>query len=129
MAIHGFNLLRHFDVPQGRFENTTELVTICAYLYIRHLINCSLLLGAWGHFSMMYRRQMSVWSLPQERSLMERKSRKERENVRRFGRTYAQYLEQTARFFSCDFSMLTGGAILVIIDIFTKRKTKALKTK
>src|SRR5512140_3218124 len=50
MAIHGFYLLRVIGRPRGNFENTTHLVIIGAYKYIRHTLYGSLLVLVWGIF-------------------------------------------------------------------------------
>ncbi len=50
IVLHGFRLLRVAGSPEEDIENTTQLVTIGAYRYIRHPIYCSFLLGGVGAF-------------------------------------------------------------------------------
>lgn len=50
LVFHASRLLRIVGVPYGDFENTTRLVTVGAYRYIRHPIYCTLLLGGMGIF-------------------------------------------------------------------------------
>lgn len=50
LAVHGFRLLRVVGQPEGQIEDTTRLVTVGAYRYIRHPLYSSLLLLAWGAF-------------------------------------------------------------------------------
>ncbi len=50
LAIHGFRLLHIAGFPEKDIENTTKLVTIGAYRYIRHPLYCSLLIAGVGVF-------------------------------------------------------------------------------
>ena len=50
LALHGFRILRAAGIPKDDIEETTRLVTIGAYRYIRHPLYCSLLLGGVGAF-------------------------------------------------------------------------------
>ncbi|NIM49036.1 MAG: isoprenylcysteine carboxylmethyltransferase family protein, partial [Gemmatimonadales bacterium] len=48
LVVHGFWLLQVAGSPKGDIEETTRLVTMGAYRYIRHPIYCSLLPGGAG---------------------------------------------------------------------------------
>jgi protein-S-isoprenylcysteine O-methyltransferase Ste14 len=50
LAVHGFHLLRVVGEPREGFEDTTTLVKMGAYKYIRHPLYASLLLLGWGAF-------------------------------------------------------------------------------
>jgi protein-S-isoprenylcysteine O-methyltransferase Ste14 len=50
LAVHGFRLLRIAGTPKKDIEDTTQLVMIGAYRYIRHPLYCSLLSGGIGAF-------------------------------------------------------------------------------
>ena len=50
LVIHGFYILREIGKPSGSFENTTQLVIVGAYRYIRHPLYSSLLFLGWGAF-------------------------------------------------------------------------------
>ncbi|MGB2763044.1 MAG: isoprenylcysteine carboxylmethyltransferase family protein [Candidatus Aminicenantaceae bacterium] len=50
LAIHSFRLLRIAGSPEEDIENTTQLVTMGVYRYIRHPLYCTLLLGGVGAF-------------------------------------------------------------------------------
>src|SRR3989337_275306 len=50
IAAHGFYLLMVIGKPEGHFENTTAIVMLGAYKYIRHPLYASLILFAWGTF-------------------------------------------------------------------------------
>ena len=112
LAMHGFWLLRQIGKPQKAnlqagsaaeavnfaFENTSTLVTIGAYHYIRHPLYTSLLIlggGAW----------LKEVSLPStllfamEVVCLYRTARlEENENQSRFGQSYAAYMQKTRMF-------------------------------
>ena len=48
LAIHGFRLLHTVGAPKEDIENTSRLITVGAYRYIRHPLYCTLLLGGIG---------------------------------------------------------------------------------
>ena len=50
LVVHGFHLLHVLGKPKGPIENTSSLVTLGAYRYIRHPLYSSLLLLGWGIF-------------------------------------------------------------------------------
>ena len=50
LAVHGFYLLYTVGKPKGGVDNTTALVVLGAYKYIRHPLYSTLLLGGCGVF-------------------------------------------------------------------------------
>ncbi|MEK7249602.1 MAG: isoprenylcysteine carboxylmethyltransferase family protein, partial [Bacteroidota bacterium] len=98
LAIHGFYLLRVIGRPQGSFEDTTKLVTLGAYKYIRHPLYCSLLLGAWGAFLKDVSPLSIGLVIAASAFLVETAKVEETENVKRFGQEYADYMKETKMF-------------------------------
>jgi len=105
-AAYGFYLLRMIGKPQGivesssnlGFENTTKLVTVGVYKYIRHPLYSSLLLLAWG----IYLKKPSVVStlliLLTTLFLSATAKVEETENIRMFGDAYIEYIRKTKKF-------------------------------
>jgi protein-S-isoprenylcysteine O-methyltransferase Ste14 len=98
MAIHGFHLLRVVGKPRTDFEDTTKLVALGAYKYIRHPLYCSLLLGAWGAFLKDVSALSTGLVIAATASLAATAKVEERENVDKFGDEYTLYMKRTARF-------------------------------
>jgi protein-S-isoprenylcysteine O-methyltransferase Ste14 len=80
------------------FENTTHLVEVGIYRYIRHPLYASLLLLAWGTVL----KDLSVGSVllvaVTTAALFATAILEERENVETFGGEYADYMRRTRRF-------------------------------
>jgi protein-S-isoprenylcysteine O-methyltransferase Ste14 len=108
MAAHGFWLLKQVGKPQPSpenvspafaanyaFENTSNLVTIGAYRYIRHPLYSSLVLLGIG----TYLKDISIFStilLVVEIIFLYLTARiEEKENLVRFGESYAEYMQAT----------------------------------
>ncbi|MGA2169610.1 MAG: isoprenylcysteine carboxylmethyltransferase family protein [Terracidiphilus sp.] len=107
LAIEGFRLLRVIGRPRPiaaptanlPFENTTTLVTIGAYRWIRHPLYASLLALAWGAYLKSPLGAGSVaLTLGASGFLLATAMAEERENLKRFGAAYADYMENTRRF-------------------------------
>jgi protein-S-isoprenylcysteine O-methyltransferase Ste14 len=98
MAIHGFYMLRITGKPKGNFENTSIIVKVGAYKYIRHPLYCSLLLLALGTFF----KQISIISLfilfITIVFLIVTAKVEEHENIERFGTEYSIYAKLTKMF-------------------------------
>jgi protein-S-isoprenylcysteine O-methyltransferase Ste14 len=98
LAVCAFRLLRRVGRPQGDFENTTRLVTVGAYRYIRHPLYASLLClagGAWlKHVSLLTTALFVVAAL----FLYATARVEEGENLARFGEEYGEYKRQTKMF-------------------------------
>ena len=98
LAIHGFWLLRVIGAPDRDFEDTTRLVTVGAYRYIRHPLYCSLLVGGIGAFlkrptwfGLCLFGVSAVFIYVTARV-------EESENVKRFGEAYREYMRHTRMF-------------------------------
>jgi protein-S-isoprenylcysteine O-methyltransferase Ste14 len=98
LVLHGFHLLRVVGRPEGKIENTTTLVRVGAYKYIRHPLYGSLLLLAWGIFfkdpswlggALAVVASLTLWATAKV---------EEAENLARFGASYAAYIKTTKRF-------------------------------
>jgi protein-S-isoprenylcysteine O-methyltransferase Ste14 len=98
LAVHGFRLLRLVGRPQGNFEDTTRLVTVGAYRYIRHPLYASLLClagGAWlKHVTPLTVVLFALAAI----FLYATAKVEERENLARFGPEYAEYMRKTCMF-------------------------------
>jgi len=107
LAVEGFRLLHQMGKPQRAaatgtnlsFENTTQVVTTGAYRWIRHPLYASLLTLA---LSAYLKNPLNLWTilmtLGVSSCLLATAMAEERENVQRFGTTYANYMSSTKRF-------------------------------
>jgi len=107
LAIEGFRLLRVMGrpapaaVPSANlaFENTTKLVMVGAYRWIRHPLYASLLALGWCAY---LKNPLGLGSvalvLVATGSLVATALVEERENVARFGAAYNDYMNRTRRF-------------------------------
>lgn len=98
LAIHGFWLLRIAGSPKGDIEDTTKLVTIGAYSYIRHPLYCSIFLGGVGAFlkkpsfpGLLFMIILMIFVYATARV-------EEIANLKRFGSAYRSYMERTRMF-------------------------------
>jgi len=98
LAVHGFYLLRLIGRPEGNFENTTTLVRLGAYRYIRHPLYSSLLWLGWGVFFKDPSLLGSVLVLVTSAFLIATAKAEEVENLHRFGADYAAYMKTTKMF-------------------------------
>jgi hypothetical protein len=108
LAAHGFRLLRVVGKPRpGQaytetllpgFEDTSELVTVGAYRYIRHPMYASLLAFCWGAFFKGVSWRGALLSVLATVSLVSTAQAEEAENRRRFGQPYVKYSERTRLF-------------------------------
>ncbi len=107
LAIEGFRLLRIIGRPLPTtardtnlgFENTTTLVTVGAYRFIRHPLYASLLALAWCGYLKNPRTVSSiVLALGATGFFIATSVAEERENLMRFGADYAAYMKRTRRF-------------------------------
>jgi protein-S-isoprenylcysteine O-methyltransferase Ste14 len=107
LAIEGFRLLRVIGRPSPAtagstnlsFENTTTLVTVGAYRFIRHPLYTSLLALVWCAY---LKSPLTVSSIALAVSatvfLIATSVAEERENLVRFGAAYGDYMKRTRRF-------------------------------
>jgi protein-S-isoprenylcysteine O-methyltransferase Ste14 len=84
--------------PEGDFENTTRLVTVGAYRYIRHPLYCSILLGGTGAF-FKQPTWLGLGLFSVVVAFVYATARvEEGENIKRFGEAYQEYMERTKMF-------------------------------
>lgn len=98
LAVHGFYLLAVAGKPKGHIEDTTALVKVGAYRYIRHPLYSSLLLLAWGVFLKDPSLLGGVVALVASVALVATARVEEAENLQRFGEDYAAYMKTTKMF-------------------------------
>lgn len=98
LAVHGFRLLRMVGQPEGQIEDTTRLVTVGAYRYIRHPLYSSLLLLGWGTFFKAPSLAGLLLAGIVTVSLVATARVEEAENRQKFGEAYAKYMKTTKRF-------------------------------
>lgn len=95
---HGFHLLRQVGRPRGSILNTTTLVTLGAYKYIRHPLYASLIFLAWGAFFKDPSLVGGILVLTSSAFLTATARVEEGENIRKFGPDYAAYRATTKMF-------------------------------
>jgi protein-S-isoprenylcysteine O-methyltransferase Ste14 len=107
LAVEGFRLLRVIGKPAPTaarsthlpFENTTTLVTVGAYRFIRHPLYASLLaLVGCAYLKNPFAVNGIVLALSASGFLIATSVAEERENLVRFGAAYAAYMKRTRRF-------------------------------
>ena len=107
LAIEGFRLLKIIGRPAASrvesanlaFENTTTLVTVGAYRWIRHPLYASLLALAWSAWLKNPLGLASiVLTLGASGFLLATALAEEEENLERFGAAYGAYKKRTRRF-------------------------------
>jgi protein-S-isoprenylcysteine O-methyltransferase Ste14 len=107
LAIEGFRLLKIIGRPETSrdesanlaFENTTRLVTVGAYRWIRHPLYASLLALAWcAYFKNPSGPASIVLTLGVSGFLLATALAEEGENLKRFGAAYTDYKKHTWRF-------------------------------
>jgi protein-S-isoprenylcysteine O-methyltransferase Ste14 len=106
LAVESFRLLRRIGRPMREadreanlpFENTTALVTVGAYRFIRHPMYASLLALAWGAFLKHPSAAGAALAGAVTLFLTATAAAEERENLRTFGAAYAAYRKTTRRF-------------------------------
>ncbi len=98
LAVHGFVLLRRIGKPSGDFENTTQLVVVGAYKYIRHPLYASLFYLGWGIYFKHISLEGGALALAISFLLIGTAKTEERENVAKFGAGYEDYMKSTRMF-------------------------------
>jgi len=98
LAGQGFYLLHKLGNPKTGIEDTTNLVIVGVYRYIRHPLYSSLLLLGWGVFfkgpSLLGGVLVAVTSV----FLFATARIEEMENIYRFGNDYTAYMSKTKMF-------------------------------
>lgn len=106
LAVHGFYVLRVIGKPKRRieetanlgFENTTTLVIVDTYKYIRHPLYSSLLFLGWGIFFKNLSLLSNILVLVTSAFLIATAKVEETENLEKFGSDYAVYMKTTKMF-------------------------------
>ncbi len=98
LAAHGFYLLYIVGEPRGQFENTSVLVKVGAYKYIRHPLYSLLLVGAWGIFFKHPSLLTLVLVLLTTGFLITTAKVEEAENLNKFGSEYENYMKSSKMF-------------------------------
>lgn len=106
LAIHGFHLFRLLGnpttpapgSPMYRFENTTTLIAVGAYRYIRHPMYASALFGAWGAALKALSPLAITLGVIATAFLVATAKAEEAENLVRFGDAYRKYMGSTRLF-------------------------------
>jgi protein-S-isoprenylcysteine O-methyltransferase Ste14 len=98
LAVHGFWLLRSVGRPIGNIEQTTTLIRSGAYRYIRHPLYFSLILGSIGVLLKSLTLSALVLCCGAMLCIVITAAIEERENLARFGESYAEYIAETRMF-------------------------------
>lgn len=98
LAVGGFRLLRIVGKPEGQFENTTKLVTVGLYRYIRHPLYGSLILVGLGASFKQISPLGIVLALVNLGAMIATAKTEEKEMVQRFGSEYEEFMRQTKMF-------------------------------
>jgi protein-S-isoprenylcysteine O-methyltransferase Ste14 len=99
IAVHGSHLLRMIGKPKDHnIENTTSLVAVGAYKYIRHPLYSSLLFLGWGVFFKVPSVLGIILAVAISAFVTVTAKVEEAENLRRFGADYAAYMKRTKMF-------------------------------
>ena len=91
-------MLRAVGRPKEGFEDTTALVVVGIYKYIRHPLYGSLLLLAWGVFFKAPSLIGGILSLGASAFLVATARVEESEDLKKFGADYAAYMKTTKMF-------------------------------
>jgi len=97
-VFQGFRLLRSVGKPEGHFENTSNLVTVGVYKYIRHPLYSSLLLLSLGAFLKDTSLVTATLFITASIALFWTARMEEIENLEKFGKEYDDYMKKTWMF-------------------------------
>lgn len=98
LALHGLRLLRTVGDPKDDIENTTRLVTVGAYRYVRHPLYCTLLLGGIGVILKGFSAPGLILLLILIIAVYITARVEEQDNIERFGEEYVSYRKATKMF-------------------------------
>lgn len=98
LAVSGFVLLYYIGKPKGDFENTSKLVIIGIYKYIRHPLYASLIFLGVGIFFKDIKLSTILLALINFIALIATAKREEKEMHIKFGSEYATYMQNTKMF-------------------------------
>jgi len=97
-AVLGFLLLRVIGKPQGDLENTSKLVTIGLYRFIRHPLYASLLFLGTGVFLKDISITTVLLAFINIVALIATAKEEEKEMIEKFGEEYIAYMHKTQMF-------------------------------
>ncbi|MCX6133869.1 MAG: isoprenylcysteine carboxylmethyltransferase family protein [Ignavibacteriales bacterium] len=97
-AVDGFRLLRAVGKPAGQFENTTRLVKVGSFKYIRHPLYASLIILGLGIFFKQLSWAGGVCAMIDVAAIVGTAQREEKEMLEKFGEEYAAYIAETKMF-------------------------------
>jgi protein-S-isoprenylcysteine O-methyltransferase Ste14 len=106
LVVDGFLLLRQIGRPTSQpqkrsnfaFENTSNLVTVGIYRYIRHPLYSSLLFLNWGIFFKHFSPAALALALAASLFLYATACNEEQENIITFGNDYTVYMKHSKMF-------------------------------
>ena len=99
LAVHGFYLLGKIGQAKNyNIEETTALVMVGAYRYIRHPLYSSIFFMAWGVFFKDPSLLGIILVLAISTFITATAKVEEGENLRKFGADYAEYMKKTKMF-------------------------------
>jgi protein-S-isoprenylcysteine O-methyltransferase Ste14 len=98
LAVYSYALLRSIGKPTGGIEKTTRLVDVGVYRFIRHPLYASLVLFSCGALLKHISPLAVCLTIFASLCLILTALMEERENLRKFGGSYADYLRRTRRF-------------------------------
>lgn len=98
MAVEGFRLLRSVGAPKDDIEDTTKLVTVGAYRYIRHPLYASLLLFGLGAFLKAPALPSLLVLIVLSAFVYATAKVEEGDNIAGFGEEYVEYMKRTKMF-------------------------------
>jgi len=97
-AVLGFLLLRVIGKPQGDLENTSKLVTVGLYRFIRHPLYASLLFLGMGVFLKDISITTVLLAFINIVALIATAKEEEKEMIEKFGEEYIAYMHKTQMF-------------------------------
>jgi protein-S-isoprenylcysteine O-methyltransferase Ste14 len=98
IASIGFYLLKYVGKPKGKIENTSNLITVSLYKYIRHPLYLSLILFSFGAFFKHIDIFQSILLILNIISLILTAKVEEKELINKFGNEYKEYINKTKMF-------------------------------
>jgi protein-S-isoprenylcysteine O-methyltransferase Ste14 len=98
LVIEGLRLLRRIGKPRDEVEDTTVLVVVGLYKYLRHPLYASLLFLGWGAFLKDPSLLAAVLVVAASAALLVTAKVEEGENVKKFGEPYVDYMKRTKMF-------------------------------
>jgi protein-S-isoprenylcysteine O-methyltransferase Ste14 len=98
LAVEGIRLLRKIGKPKDELEDTTVLVVVGAYHYIRHPLYASLLFLGWGAFLKGPSPLAGALVVAASAFLVATAKVEEKRNLEKFGNDYVDYMKRTRMF-------------------------------